>query len=189
MTRLGDCSKSISLLGRFSRNADGVSAVEFAILLPLMVTLYIGAVEVGDGTAIQFKTTLAAKTVANLAAQYTVIPNTTTMSNILNAATSVIAPYSSTGVSVTVSEVTTDANGAATVSWSCAANGNAHTVGQSVTLPNGVQTPNISVIWGEVNYPYTPQLGYVVTGTINIYQNTYFYPRLSSSVPFQSSCP
>ena len=58
------------------RERDGVSAVEFALILPFMLTLYLGGSELGDGMAIQFKATLAARTVADLATQYTNIPDT-----------------------------------------------------------------------------------------------------------------
>ena len=66
---------------------------------------------------------------------------------------------------VTVSEVTTNGSGQGTITWSCSLNGTARTVGSAVTLPANLQTANISLIWGEVTYPYTPQLGYVITGT------------------------
>jgi Flp pilus assembly protein TadG len=166
---------------RFVRDRQGVSAVEFALLLPLMLTLYIGGVEVGNGMAIQFKSTLAARTVADLASQYSTI-NNSTMTSILGAASTVVTPYSPSGMVVKVSEVSTDANGNATITWSDAINGAARPVGQSVTLPNGVKAANISLLWGEVTYPYNPQIGYVLTGTITIYQNMFFYPRLSTSV-------
>jgi Flp pilus assembly protein TadG len=168
-------------LRRFAREPNGVAAVEFAVVLPFMLTLYIGGVELGDGMAVQFKTTLAARTVADLSSQYVNIDNTT-MSSILGAAATVVAPYSGTGMVVTVSEVTTDKNGNATITWSNSLNGTSRTVGSAVTLPTALQTPNISLLWGEVTYPYTPQMGYVITGTINIYQSVFFYPRLSGSV-------
>lgn len=174
-------------LRRFARDRGAVSAIEFAIVLPFMLLLYIGGVELGDGLAVQFRATLAARTVANLATEYTSIDNPT-MSSILGAASTVMAPYSASNMVVTVSEVTTDANSNATITWSCALNGSAHAVGASVTLPSGLTQPSISLIWGEVTYPYQPQMGYVVTGTINIYQSAYFNPRLSSSVTGPASC-
>ena len=39
-------------LRRFARERDGVSAVEFALILPFMLTLYLGGSELGDGMAI-----------------------------------------------------------------------------------------------------------------------------------------
>ena len=166
----------------FARHRGGVSAVEFALLLPVMVTMYLGSVELGTGMGVQFKTTLAARTVADLASQYKSI-NNATMSDILGAATAVLTPYSAAGVKVIVSEVTTDASGNATITWSDAnANATARAVGSSVTLPTNVGAANITIIWGEVTYPYNPQFGWVLTGTINMYQDIYFYPRLSTTV-------
>jgi len=176
---------------RLARDCAAVSAVEFALLLPLMLTFYIGGVEIGDGLAVQFRTTLAARTVADLASRYTTI-DTTTMSSILNAASTVIAPYSPTGMGVIVSEVSTDSHGAATITWSCALGATAHTFGSSATLPNNLNANSISILWGEVRYPFNPQIGYVLTGNINIYQQMFFYPRLASSVTGPASsgaCP
>jgi len=168
-------------LRRFARNRDGVSATEFALLLPVMLTLYLGSVEVGDGLAIQFRATLAARTVADLASQYISIDNSA-MSSILGAAATVVAPYSGTSMVVTVSEVTTNSQGQGKVIWSDSLNGTARTVGSSVTLPTNLRTANITLIFGEVTYPYTPSMGYVLTGTINIYESMYFYPRMSTTV-------
>ena len=168
-------------LRRFLRDRSGLSAIEFALLLPLMLALNLGCVEVGNGLSAQFKTTLAARTVADLASQYPTIDNAT-MANILGASSAVLTPFSAANAVVIVSEVTTDAQGNATITWSDALNGTARQAGSSVTLPARVSQPNISLLWGEVTFPYRPQAGYVVTGTINIYQDMYFYPRASSTV-------
>jgi Flp pilus assembly protein TadG len=180
MARLGFLQLQHRLRG-FRRHCGGVSAVEFALLLPVMVTMYLGSVEVGTGLSVQFKTTLAARTVADLASQYKQI-NNSQMSDILGAATAVLTPYTG-AAKVIVSEVTTDSHGNATVAWSDAnANATARAVGSSVTLPTNVGAANITLIWGEVTYPYNPQFGWVLTGTINMYQNIFFYPRLSTTI-------
>src|SRR5215467_1200282 len=85
----------------------GVSAVEFAMLLPLMITLYLGAVEISQGVGIDRKVTLTTRTVADLASQVTSI-NSSDMTNILNASSQVIMPYDASKLKVTVSEVTID---------------------------------------------------------------------------------
>jgi Flp pilus assembly protein TadG len=104
------------------------------------------------------------------------------MTGSLNAASTVVAPYSATGMIVTSSEITTDSGGRGTITWSDSLNGTAHSVGQSVTLPTAMQIANTSLIWSEVTYPYQPSLGMVMTGTINISQSSYFYPRLATSI-------
>src|SRR4029079_6293863 len=105
------------LLRRFQEDKRGVSAVEFAMLLPLMVTLYIGGVEVSSAIAVDRKVTLVARTVGDLVAQSTSV-NATDMTNILNAASSVVQPYQPSLIKVTVSRVAVDGNGAAKVVWS-----------------------------------------------------------------------
>jgi len=173
--------KIVWYLRRLARAREGMAAVEFAAILPIMLALYIGGVELGNGYSIQFKSALVARTVTDLASQYVSIDNST-MSNILNASSQVIAPYSSGIMTVTLSEITTDAKGQATVTWSDSLHGAARSVGSTVTLPANLQTANITILLGEVNYPYTPSLGYVLTGTINIFQSQFFYPRLSSAI-------
>ncbi len=176
-------------LRRFGADRDGISAVEFAIILPFMLTLYVGSVELGEGLSIDFKATETSRTLTDLASQYVSI-DPTTMTTILGASAQVMTPYTTNNMVVTLSEVSaTNASGQGTITWSCSLNGTARTVGSSVTLPTNLQTPSgVSILWGEVTYPYTPSMGYVITGTINIYQTSYFYPRLSNSVVLSSTC-
>jgi Flp pilus assembly protein TadG len=173
--------RALNSLQSFNDNRDAVAAVEFAAIVPFMLSLYLGSVEVGDGLAIQFKTTLAARTVADLTSQYVSI-NNAAMSTILNAATTVVTPYSAASMKVVVSEITTNASGQGIVQWSDALNTTARAVGSSITLPTSMQQANTTMIYGEVTYPYTPSLGYVLTGTFNIFESVYFYPRLSTTV-------
>src|ERR1700716_4699071 len=104
-------------LARLASDQRGVSAVEFAMLLPLMITLYLGTVEVSQGVGIDRKVTLTTRTVADLASQVLTI-NNADMANLLNASSAVILPYDTTKLKVTVSEVTIDANGVAKIVWS-----------------------------------------------------------------------
>jgi Flp pilus assembly protein TadG len=173
-------------LRRFTRDRDGVSAVEFAIILPFMLTLYLGGVELGEGLAIKFKTTLAARTVTDLASQYVSITGSN-MQNILGASATVLSPYATSGMIVTLTELTVNSSGKGVVQWSCSLNGTAYTVNQKLTMPTNLRTSGITVLYGEVTYPYTPTMGYAITGTFNLYQNMYFYPRLSSTISL-SSC-
>jgi Flp pilus assembly protein TadG len=168
-------------LGRLADDERGVSAVEFAMLLPLMLTLYLGTVEVSQGIAADRKVTLTARTVADLVAQVSSI-NDTDMTNSLNAAAAVIAPFTTSNLMVTVTSVTIDAAGKATVAWSDALNGSPRAKGSTVTVPTALNTPNSSLIWSEVQYTYTPTIGYVVSGTLNLKDQIYMRPRLSDSV-------
>jgi Flp pilus assembly protein TadG len=167
------------LLRRFNDDKRGVSAVEFAMLLPLMVTLYIGGVEVSQAIAVDRKVTLVSRTVGDLVAQSTSV-NSNDMTNILNAAASVVQPFSSSLIKVTVSRVDVDANSVARVIWSKTKNGTVQS--GTVTLPTALNTANTSVIWAQSQYTYTPAIGYVVTGPITLRDQIYMRPRLSDTV-------
>ena len=82
----------------------------------------------------QFKTALATRAVADITSQYTSI-NTSTMTSILGAAATVVAPHPASGMVVTISDITTNSSGQGTITWSNPLNGTAHTVGWSATLP------------------------------------------------------
>ena len=75
-----------------------------------------------------------------------------------------------------------DGNGSAKVSWSCTLGGSAHAIGSAVTLPAALNIANTSLIWGEASYTYTPTIGYVVTGTLNLADKIYMRPRLTDSI-------
>ena len=169
----------------FAGDKRGVSAVEFAMLLPLMITLYIGGVEVSSAIAVDRKVTLVARTLGDLVAQSTAV-NATDMTNILNAATTVVQPYSDTLIKVVVSRVDIDANSAAKVIWSKTKNGTARAVNSTVTLPAALNTANTSLIWAETEYAYTPTIGYVITGTMTLKDQIYMRPRLSDVVACNS---
>jgi Flp pilus assembly protein TadG len=171
----------LSTLRKFASSRGGVAAVEFSLILPMMLAIYLGGVEVGDGFAIDTRVTLVTHSVTDLATQYVTIDNQD-MSTILNASSAIITPYSASNIAVTISEITTDSNGRGTVTWSDSLNGTARVVGSVVTLPTSLQIKNISLILGEVSYSYTPALGYVMTGTITMSDSFYMLPRLSNSI-------
>jgi Flp pilus assembly protein TadG len=172
------------LFGRFreiARDQRGASVVEFALLLPLMVTLYLGTVEISSGIAVDRKLTLTARTVADLVSQVSTI-NNAAMNDIMAASTAVMYPYSTNTLKVTVTSVKIDANSKATVDWSDSFNGTPRATGSTVTVPAALLVPNTWLIWSEVEYLYKPTIGYVLTGSLTLRDQLYMAPRISSSV-------
>ena len=168
-------------LMRFATERRGVAAVEFAALLPVMTTLYLGSVEVTTAVAIQRKVDLTARALADLSSQYTAIADAD-MTNILNASSDIIAPYAAANLASVVSELAIDGQGQATVVWSDTLNGTARTVGQVVAVPSNLAVPNTYLVLGETQYTYTPTYAYVVTGTVTLSDQIYMRPRQSNSI-------
>jgi Flp pilus assembly protein TadG len=168
-------------LAHFARERHGLAAVEFAMLLPMMMTLFLGSVEVTTGIAIKRKVSLTAHALADLSSQFTSIANSD-MSNILNASSDIIVPYATAKLQSVVSELLVNGQGQATVVWSDTLNGTARPVGQIVSIPSGLAVANTYLILGEATYSYNPTYGYVITGTMTLSDQIYMRPRQSNSV-------
>ncbi len=167
--------------GRFARDRRGVSAVEFAFVAPLLITLYFGCVEISDGVGADRKVSLTAAAVANLSAQVTTI-SSGDMSNILDASAAIIAPYSDGNLAIVVSCLNIDQNQSATVKWSATRNGTARAVGSIYTFDaseTALDIANSQLIVAEATYAYTPIVGYTITGTITLADHMFMSPRIS----------
>jgi len=105
----------LSILARFAQarqDQRGISAVEFALILPFMLTLYLGIVELSKGYMASQRMTLVARTLADLTAQQqqlqsggTTNVTETIMTNIFAASNAIMAPYSMTKLTMTVSQI------------------------------------------------------------------------------------
>ena len=94
---------------RFAADRRGSSAVEFALLLPLMLIMYFGSIQITDAISADRQVTLVASTVAEITSQYITV-SSTDVSNILAAASSVLTPFPLANAQVTLSSVLIDAN-------------------------------------------------------------------------------
>jgi Flp pilus assembly protein TadG len=170
----------------FGSDRRGVSAVEFALILPLMVTLYLGGIQISDALTISRKVTHVASTLGDLVTQAKNITNSD-MSNIFDASAAVLAPYAASTLQMKVTSIKIDSTGKATVVWSDARNDTALAKNSVVTLPAGVTQNSTWIVTAEVHYPYAPWIGYVLTGTYDLHDQFYLRPRLTDEVTRSAS--
>jgi Flp pilus assembly protein TadG len=168
-------------ISSLAKDRRGVSAVEFALLAPLMIGLYLSGVEVSEGIGIDRKVTLTAGAMANLAAQTSTISNAD-MTNIMNAAKAIMSPYPTTTLTITVTCIDIDSTGKAIVKWSDSFQGTARAVGSVMTLPSALAVPGTSLIFAETAYIYKPIIGHTITGTLTLTDKMYMSPRQSATV-------
>ncbi len=168
-------------LAAFGGEERGVAALEFAMLLPLMIALLLGCAELSQAIAIDRKLSITTRVISDLVAQVQEVKDSD-MSNILAAASAVAAPYPTANLSLKISSVKIDGNKRATIAWSEGLNTTPHVKGDVVTVPSGLLIANTSVIWAEATYNYTPMIGYVITGTLPLHDQIYMRPRLSDCV-------
>lgn len=177
-----------TILGKMSRlvrDRRGVSAVEFALLAPVMIGLYFGCAEVSAGVGTDRKVSLIAAALANLSAQTTTI-SASDMTNILDASGAIIAPYTASKLKMTITCIKIDANKVATVQWSVTRNGTANS--GSITVPVALAVAKSNLILAEASYAYTPIVGQTITGTVNLYDKMYMTPRISAPTYGTTTC-
>jgi len=160
----------------FSHNKEGVAAVEFALIAPIMITLFFGAVELSDGLLANRKVTSVASSVADLVSQDTQIDDAG-MADIFKAAQAIIVPYNFTDLSVRVSSINIDFDGTTQVGWSDGYNTSSYSPGTNFALPTGIGQPGGSVIVTEVSYNFESILGHIIVGTLTFEDKFFARPR------------
>jgi hypothetical protein len=97
----------------------------------------------------------------------------------------ILWPYSAATATIKVSLIRIDEDNEATVVWSAARNDTKLVAGAQVEVPDNVNTANTYVVSSEVHMPYTPGIGYVLSGTFDLWDQFYLRPRQGASI----SCP
>lgn len=190
---------------RFARDARGVAALEFAMILPLMLLLYMGVLELSMGYQASRKVSLFARTVSDITSQATAPVANADMLQVRNSANWILAPYpiADGQVRMAVSSVIfkgTTAAPTAWTDWSVGYDGVRRACGQLTivastadpsltTIPTGVVAPGTTVIVSDVAYDYKPLLGGSFksfgngsTSQITLSQTSYMKPRNVSQV-------
>lgn len=175
----------------FRKSKDGVAAVEFALLLPVMISLFFGVVELSLALLCRADVSVMASTAADLISQVNAASNAD-ITNVYAAAGTILYPYydpsnGSAKPTIRLTSVTYDPVTKSTtsgkVAWTCMQNGSGTpslptpTVGGTMTLPQALMTANGSVIISEVAYQYVSPTTNVITGPINMTNNFYTKPR------------
>jgi Flp pilus assembly protein TadG len=184
-------------LSAFLADTRALAATEFAVIVPLMLVMFFGTVEFSSAVAIDRKVTLIARTLSDLTSQS---PGTLTDANLQNtftASISIMTPYDATLVKGTISQIYIDANKIATVQWSKAATiasgatqatlaTSTRSAGDKVTsiIPAGLLNASSYLIFSEVDYTYTPTVGYVLKSSLPLHDISYTRPRQVSCIMY-----
>ncbi len=160
---------------RFTRNDEGVAAVEFAFIAPIMLTLLIGIVDISNAVSISWRLSQLNRTLADLSSQSRTM-TTAERNNIFGASAATLSPYTGPAPVMVISSVVLNNTGVARVCWSASnVSGNELPANSVVTLPNiAMAVPNTSYIITNSRVVYTGTLS--PNFTMNA-QRLYFRPR------------
>ena len=170
------------LAGR-ARDDAGMAAVEFSLILPILVLLWIGGVEVTQALSVDRRLNNLASALGDLAARSKIVTYDD-VAAIFTIAPGAMFPYSSTGIQMRITAVDMNGAGTATVAWSRASGTTPYAANAPMNslVPATLRVADTQVIMAEVFHNYTPAVGYVITGTLNLNDRMYFVPRLVTKV-------
>jgi Flp pilus assembly protein TadG len=178
-------------LRRFRRDSKAAAIVEFALVVPVLMILYMGTIEVSDLIAVDRRVNVIAGTMGDLVARADTCIMSSEVTDYFKASEGIIVPYNKTPLKQNVALVSVHATtGVATVVWSQGYNGGtAKTVGSTYALPTAMVdiSKGKSVVLSETSYSYRPLLGWVVKTAINLHRVSYFIPRESTSITYKTS--
>jgi Flp pilus assembly protein TadG len=166
---------------RFTGDTSGVSAVEFALLVPLILLIFFAMVEVSQGLNANRKLTLTVRALSDLVAQATSVTSTD-VTNVFAAASLIMQPFSTVNLKSRISAINIDASGVTKVDWSRGSGMSARAKGDVVTIPAGLRIGGTQLIWSEAEYVFTPPVGYFLTGPITMKDQFFARPRQSNTV-------
>lgn len=196
-------AQSIRKTRLFARCQSGIAAVEFGLIVPIMLVMFIGTVELSQAITVDRRVSQVASSTADLVARQKQITSTT-LNTYMSIIAQLMAPFSATPMKMTISNVyaTTSAPTIYKVCWVYQHNGGANTTltkgGNYPTssLPAGIVQGGTSVIVVQVSYNYapvilfhgsTPSTGGSFVGTgYNLTETFYLKPRLSASIQYES---
>ena len=160
------------LLRRLRRNERAAIVVEFALVLPVLIMIFVGMAEFTEAFTVMRKLAQSAGTVSDLVAQETTVTSST-LANIRLIAEEIMKPYSPPNSLVIVSVVSDGAN-TVRVAWS---DPPIYAQDQIYSLPNDKLTePNSGLIVTEATYNFTPTLSYFLLGNFTLQERAFFRP-------------
>ena len=173
-------------LRRLWRDTRCVSAVEFALIAPMLILVFVGAVTVGSFATIARHVNTVAFTIGNLATQVQTLHNAD-ITDIFAVGNVVMAPVDTSRLTMRLTsiEAVSVNNGPITdvIQWSDGSNVAALTVGTAVTLPTGLlTTAGDSVVMGEATYSFISPSTLMFPNGLTISKQFYFHPRNSPTV-------
>lgn len=171
-------------IARIAHDTRGAAAVELALITPAIILLFFGTTELSQAVAVDRKVTITARSLSDLVAQSVSISDAD-MTNIFNAAGSIMTPFPAAPLTARVSAVNINASGTtATVAWSSAYGTgiSARGTNEVVTIPTALKIPNTQVIWSEVSYGYASPAGHFIVGKLNLKEQFFARPRQSSTI-------
>lgn len=193
--------KACILVNNFRKETEGVAAVEFAFLAPLMLLMYIGTLEISNAISANRKLSRSAYTIGDLITQFTSSNSCITktqMNNIVAVADKIMYPYTH-NMEITLTGITV-ADGTNNVEWSEAYNGGTAHSKNSIyaDLPSEISDSDGFIVAAKIKMNYAPFFGFTEyssdgvlsfnTTAIPMKEELFLRPRILDELFVKNSC-
>ena len=161
----------------FIRDRRGVAAVEFALIAPVLILIYMGLAEMTMALMAERRSGHAAAVVADLIAQDT-MTNKGELDDVFAIAEEILTPFPAAGMKVRITAVRTGGDAVPKVVWSHGKGFTAYSKDSTVTgIPAGLLAANETLIMSEVTYSFDSPAKYVLKNALNFRQEYFLRPR------------
>jgi len=175
------------LLKRFFRDKRAVGAVEFALIIPVLLLIYLGSTDLADGLDVNKKVSRSASSLADLVTRQISV-KATDIDDMFAIGSTSLLPYRRTSpkIRVTAIKVTkaqSSSTYSVTVDWSRANVANfAALAGSKTDLPEALVASDAYFIKVDVELDYKPLNSWIST-SIPMSETYYLAPRYTNTIP------
>lgn len=207
------CIAAAAIASRFQRSRDGIAAVEFAFVAPIMLCMFIGVVELSQGITVDRRVSHVTSSTADLVARQRNVTRSI-LNDYMTIIDNLMSPYPDTPLKLTIASVY-NTNSEPTVPKTCwvyhrndTASKGADTsitagtnyVGLPANLLNSTSASSVIVV--KASYLYQPVMffrtatttvqgaqvsSFIGSAGITMTETFYLKPRLQSSVTMDSN--
>jgi Flp pilus assembly protein TadG len=174
-----------AIVGRFADDVQAVAAVEFALVVPVMLLLYVGSVEASSMISLDRRVQTVAGAMGDLVSRSNAKIAGCDIKDYFQASAGIMAPYPSAQLQQVVSSIFVDADGTAKVKWSKSAGGATALVeGKPYPLPAAMTAISLNayVIVSTASYAYVPITSIIYNQPVQLHRENFYLPRFGGSI-------
>ncbi len=169
-------------LRRLYADRGGISAVEFALILPIIIVLIAASEDFGQALMVDRRMSQISATITDLTAQQGSW-TTSNLDAILSGTSTIIQPFPNGSLRIVVAALNVDASLNTTVAWSRGYNASAWTVGSKppVTVSKTILQSGVQMIVAQATYSLTTPFASLLKPVTGL--SSYSYTRIGINRP------
>ncbi|MET3613083.1 Flp pilus assembly protein TadG [Rhizobium aquaticum] len=180
-------------LRRLQADRSGISAVEFALILPIIIVLIAASEDFGQALMVDRRMSQISSTTTDLTAQQGSW-TTSNLDAILSGTSTIIQPFPNGSLTIVVAALNVDASLNTTVAWSRGYNASSWAVGSKppITVSKTILQSGVQMIVAQATYSLTTPFASLLKPVTGLSSYTYSRtginrPRVSNTITLTGS--